>query len=161
MKCLVPASGNGETSLVVLLAILFVATAAAQTSRVSDKEALPVLQKCFQCHGEALQMSKLDLHTLDGMLKGGENGPALVPGDANASLIYKRVAGLQQPIMPMRPLSNRRTRRMGEAAGKGAKGPTPKSSGNHHFEGLDQPGRPVGQWRSDQAGEGSVRFRVR
>ncbi len=38
------------------------------------------------------------------MLKGGENGPALVPGDANASLIYKRVAGLQQPIMPMRPV---------------------------------------------------------
>jgi hypothetical protein len=104
MKCRLPASGNRETSLVVLLAILFVATAAAQTSRVSEKEALPVLQKCFQCHGETLQMSKLDLHTRDGMLKGGENGPALVPGDANASLLYKRVAGLQQPIMPMRPI---------------------------------------------------------
>ena len=76
----------------------------AQTTQVSETEVLPILQRCFQCHGEALQMSKLDLRTRDGMLKGGDKGPALVPGDAEASPMYKRVAGLLQPIMPMPPV---------------------------------------------------------
>lgn len=38
------------------------------------------------------------------MLKGGDKGPALVPGKAEASRIYRRVAGLEQPQMPMAPL---------------------------------------------------------
>ncbi len=49
-------------------------------------------------------MSKLDLRTREGMLKGGENGPALVPGNASASLLYKRITGQQQPLMPMAPV---------------------------------------------------------
>jgi hypothetical protein len=38
------------------------------------------------------------------MLKGGEKGPAVVPGNAEASRLYRRVAGLEQPAMPMAPL---------------------------------------------------------
>jgi uncharacterized protein DUF1553/uncharacterized protein DUF1549/cytochrome c len=49
-------------------------------------------------------MSKLDLRTREGMLKGGEKGPALVPGDAATSLLYKRITGQQQPAMPMPPV---------------------------------------------------------
>jgi Planctomycete cytochrome C len=49
-------------------------------------------------------MSKLDLRTRDAMLKGGEKGPALVPGNAEASPLYRRVSGLQQPVMPMAPV---------------------------------------------------------
>ena len=33
--------------------------------------------------------------------KGGQHGPALVPGDAAASPLYRRVADLEQPFMPM------------------------------------------------------------
>src|ERR1041384_3878824 len=84
--------------------ILFPAITAAQTAQVSDKEIVPVLQRCFQCHGQSLQMAKLDLRTREGMLKGGKKGPAGVPGDAEASLLYKRVSGQQQPIMPMPPV---------------------------------------------------------
>ena len=105
MKCSVSACRrkifNGS---VFALLILVPAIAAAQTAQVSDKEIVPVLQRCLQCHGEALQMSKLDLRTREGMLKGGEKGPAIVPGDAEGSLLYKRVAGLQAPIMPMPPV---------------------------------------------------------
>src|SRR6266850_2491029 len=50
---------------------------------VSEKEVLGVLQRCVQCHGPALQMSKLDLSTREGMLKGGDHGVALVPGNAS------------------------------------------------------------------------------
>ena len=49
-------------------------------------------------------MSKLDLSTREGMLKGGEKGPAIVPGDAEASPLYRRIAGLQAPAMPMAPV---------------------------------------------------------
>ncbi len=49
-------------------------------------------------------MSKLDLRTREGMLKGGEKGAALVPGDAAASSLYKRITGQQQPAMPMPPV---------------------------------------------------------
>ena len=76
----------------------------AQKTQVSEREVLPILQKCFQCHGEALQMSKLDLRTRGGMLRGGEKGSALVPGDAEASPLYRRIAGLQAPSMPMAPV---------------------------------------------------------
>src|SRR6516165_11898213 len=75
----------------------------AQT-RVSANDVLPILQRCFQCHGPSLKMSKLDLSSRDGMLKGGEKGPALVPGSADASPLYRRVAGLEQPRMPMAPV---------------------------------------------------------
>src|SRR5438046_7922080 len=75
----------------------------AQNREVSDKDVLPVVQRCFQCHGETLRMSDLDLRTREAMLKGGKSGPALVPGNAEGSLLYKRIAGLQLPLMPMSP----------------------------------------------------------
>ena len=70
----------------------------------SETEALAVLQRCAQCHGPSLQMAKLDLSTREGMLKGGEKGPAVVPGNAAASPLYRRVAGLEKPVMPMAPV---------------------------------------------------------
>ncbi|HEX2523501.1 MAG TPA: DUF1549 domain-containing protein, partial [Terriglobia bacterium] len=86
-----------------LLAISqFVPPLVAQSS---EDLALSILQrKCLQCHGETLQMSGLDLRTLEGLLKGGEKGPALIPGNADASRAYRRVAGMEQPLMPMAPL---------------------------------------------------------
>jgi hypothetical protein len=75
----------------------------AQT-QVSANDVLPIVQRCFQCHGPSLKMSKLDLSSREGMLKGGEKGPALVPGDSDASPLYRRVAGLEQPRMPMAPV---------------------------------------------------------
>ena len=58
-------------------------------------------EKCLACHGEALKLSRLDLRTRDAALTGGTRGPALVPGNAEQSRIYRHVAGLEQPAMPM------------------------------------------------------------
>src|SRR5215510_133325 len=71
---------------------------------ISEKEVLGVLQRCVQCHGPALQMSKLNLSTREGMLKGGDHGVALVPGNAEESLIYKRITGQEKPAMPLAPV---------------------------------------------------------
>jgi hypothetical protein len=72
--------------------------------QVSEADAQSVLKRCSQCHGPTLQMSMLNLTTREGMLKGGEHGPAVVPGNAEASPLYRRVAGLQTPAMPMPPV---------------------------------------------------------
>ncbi|HEY2934057.1 MAG TPA: PSD1 and planctomycete cytochrome C domain-containing protein [Acidobacteriota bacterium] len=70
-----------------------------------NKEAVSILQqRCFQCHGETLK-SGLDLRTRDSMLEGGDRGPVIVPGDPEASRMFRRVAGLEKPAMPLAPLS--------------------------------------------------------
>jgi hypothetical protein len=56
---------------------------------------------CWNCHGGAIQLSKLDLRTRDSALKGGERGAAIVPGKAEDSRLYRVVAGLEKPSMPL------------------------------------------------------------
>ena len=63
---------------------------------------LPVFENsCWKCHGGAIQLSKLDLRTREGALKGGEKGAAIVPGKAEDSRLYRLVAGLEKPSMPL------------------------------------------------------------
>ena len=55
-----------------------------------EKHVRPLLaEKCFNCHGVKKQESGLRLDSRKAMLKGGENGPVLVPGDAVASRIVQ------------------------------------------------------------------------
>ncbi len=63
----------------------------------------PVLQKsCLPCHGPQSKSAGLDLSTRESLLRGGEHGPAVVPGDPKASLIYKLVAHEADPHMPLK-----------------------------------------------------------
>jgi hypothetical protein len=65
-----------------------------------EKDVQPILEKnCLSCHGETMQ-GRLDLRSRDGALKGGARGADLVPGDSEASRLYRRVAGLERPAMP-------------------------------------------------------------
>ena len=62
----------------------------------------PILSgNCIQCHGGANHMANLDLRTREGVLKGGQHGAAIVPGNAAASNLYRHVAGQEQPRMPL------------------------------------------------------------
>src|SRR5258708_11332442 len=62
----------------------------------------PILEKkCVSCHGPAQQMSLLDLSSRSAALKGGQKGPAIIPGDADGSLFYRRITGQDQPAMPL------------------------------------------------------------
>ncbi len=52
----------------------------------------PVLaDRCFQCHGPEKQWAGLRLDSRAAILKGGENGPAIVPGNPDASLLIRAV----------------------------------------------------------------------
>ncbi|MEZ5398510.1 MAG: PSD1 and planctomycete cytochrome C domain-containing protein [Bryobacteraceae bacterium] len=78
--------------------ILLAATAAAQTPDIVVREGLK--KDCLGCHGEGQVLAKLDLRTREAMLRGGSRGPALTPGDASASLLYRVVAGVGPVAMP-------------------------------------------------------------
>src|SRR5262245_37390983 len=57
-----------------------------------EKDVLPILTaRCLKCHGADKFKAGLDLRTSAGMLKGGESGPALVPGSADRSLLFQMV----------------------------------------------------------------------
>lgn len=57
-----------------------------------ENEIRPVLVKrCFSCHGEKKQFAELRLDSLKGMLKGGETGPAIVPGHPEKSLLVESI----------------------------------------------------------------------
>jgi uncharacterized membrane protein len=52
----------------------------------------PVLKEnCLSCHGPDKSKAGLRLDSLEAMLKGGENGPAIVPGKSAESPLSKRV----------------------------------------------------------------------
>src|SRR5580698_5272922 len=87
--------------ILATLAILLMMSGSAQTTAPSITS---VMAKCEQCHGEKLQMAHFSVATRDLILKGGDHGPAIVPGDPASSLLYQRISGQAQPVMPMAPL---------------------------------------------------------
>jgi len=73
----------------------------AAFAQLYDEQIRPVFEKsCLPCHGPQTKSGGLDLSTKDGLLKGGEHGPAIVAGDAKASLLYKLVSHEAEPHMP-------------------------------------------------------------
>ncbi len=64
------------------------------------RQAVAILQaRCAVCHGKEKE-SDLDLRTREGLLKGGSRGPAIKPGDAEESLLYRFISGEEKPRMP-------------------------------------------------------------
>jgi len=79
---------------VALFAMLVLSAQPVPAQEVDfSKEILPVLKaNCFKCHGEKKAKSKLRLHTLADVLKGGKNGGAIAPGKSAESLLIKRIS---------------------------------------------------------------------
>ena len=76
--------------------------AAWEASASFAKDIHPILaNNCMTCHGDAAQLSKFDLRTRESAMLGGERGSDIVPGNAEQSRLYRRVAGLEKPSMPL------------------------------------------------------------
>lgn len=72
-----------------------------------EKKIRPVLaDKCHKCHSVTSKKLKADLYldTREGLLKGGDSGPALVPGDPEKSLLIE-VIRYEDTDMEMPPKS--------------------------------------------------------
>lgn len=80
------------------LASLSVATLTAEESPRFEKDVLPILTRyCFTCHGQSSPKLGLDLRTAQSALKGSHNGPVIVKGSPDESLLFRKVSTRAMP----------------------------------------------------------------
>ena len=80
--------------LATALATLSANAAAPTPAQVEffEKNIRPVLAaECYECHTSAKRKGSLVLDTREGLLKGGESGPAIVPGQPDSSLLLQAI----------------------------------------------------------------------
>src|SRR6478672_7308604 len=78
-----------------------VATSNRKTPVDFESEILPFLkQSCLACHNQTKAKADLVLETPQTILKGGESGPAVVPGKPEESLLLNAATHRQKPFMP-------------------------------------------------------------
>src|SRR6478609_2433134 len=66
-----------------------------------EDEILPFLkQSCLACHNQTKAKADLILETPQTILKGGESGPAVVPGKPQDSLLLDVATHSKKPFMP-------------------------------------------------------------
>jgi hypothetical protein len=76
-----------------------------------EKNIRPVLvRECYGCHSKSAEKIRggLTLDTREGLRKGGDNGPALVPGDPKKSLLIKAIKQTEDELKmpPKKKLSD-------------------------------------------------------
>jgi mono/diheme cytochrome c family protein len=66
------------------------------------RDVKPILAShCYACHGPSKQRSGLRLDTAAALLRGGNSGPAVIPGKSTASRLMQAVTGAADvPAMP-------------------------------------------------------------
>ena len=75
----------------LVLAILTTPAFAVDAREQFETQVRPLLAKrCWSCHGQA-GMGGLHLDSIDGILKGGKSGPAIVPGKPADSLLVQAI----------------------------------------------------------------------
>ena len=66
-----------------------------------EQEVLPILKNnCLACHNQTKAKADLILETPQTILKGGESGPAVVPGKSAESLLLRVASHQEKPLMP-------------------------------------------------------------
>jgi mono/diheme cytochrome c family protein len=64
-------------------------------------------QSCVKCHGAEKPKAKLRLDSLDGILKGGEDGKVVKPGSSADSMLVHNIAHIGDPDDYMPPPKNK------------------------------------------------------
>jgi len=101
MKPLLPA--------LLILAAVSVPALAAETPSYS-KQVRPFFSRyCLECHNAKDDQGGLDLESYAAMLEGGQHGPVLVAGKADASRMVGMVEGKLKPAMPPKKAARRPT----------------------------------------------------
>ena len=93
---------------ILLLLLGGIVIAGAQQPRKSKPEAVnyfrdiePILNaSCVSCHQASLAAGGLRLDAPENMLQGGASGPAVIPKNAQKSLLYKRLLDTTEKRMP-------------------------------------------------------------
>ena len=74
-----------------------------------EQDVVPILSRhCFQCHGQKSPQQGLDLSTAASLRKGSQNGPVVIEGSSEKSLLFQRVSSRTMPPPEMGdPLNNK------------------------------------------------------
>jgi mono/diheme cytochrome c family protein len=92
------------STLGLAVSLLWLTAATAMSPRFQGQAATPdqaaffeakirpvLIANCSGCHGAAAQLANLRLDSLAGLQKGGDSGPAVVPGDPDKSLLIQAI----------------------------------------------------------------------
>lgn len=98
---------NGCSRIRLVLATIAVLVSACGNSTADEQERFfesqirPLLvEHCLECHGPTEQSGELRLDSRDHLLKGGESGPVVIPGNPNASRLIQAVRRSNDLAMP-------------------------------------------------------------
>jgi mono/diheme cytochrome c family protein len=97
----------------------------------------PILERrCLQCHGDSTRKGNLSLATASAAFKGGDGGPAIVPGKPGESLLLEMISG-EKPAMPRKdkPLSREEVAAVREWIESGAAWPAGLTLADRRLEG--------------------------
>ena len=82
--------------------------ASTKTGLTYTKDIKPIFDKsCTRCHGAERPKGRLRLDSLEGILKGGEDGKVIVAGDSAKSMLVRSVAHVGHPDSYMPPPRNK------------------------------------------------------
>ncbi len=89
-----------------LLVLLFTSTAALAADLDYYRDVYPFLKaNCISCHNKTTTKADLNMETPELMIKGGESGPSIIPGNGAESLLV--TASLHTKDMEMPPPNNK------------------------------------------------------
>lgn len=103
------------------------AAAVAANALNFEDDIIPILQaRCFKCHGDEMRKASLDLRRRFTILKGGDGGPAIVPGKPEESTLFEMIEKREMPPKEEDPLDKKQIEvlRRWIAAGAPIKGQT-------------------------------------
>ena len=88
---------------VVLLASLASGSAGAEEGALAGRVETLLVVRCLECHAGHDPQGGLALDDAAAFARGGQTGPAVVPGDADASLLVRAVRRQDPAVAPMPP----------------------------------------------------------
>ncbi|MDG2126624.1 MAG: PSD1 and planctomycete cytochrome C domain-containing protein [Fuerstiella sp.] len=90
--------------LILQLTVLAVTTLSCRADEQNDlfeRTIRPILvEQCSACHGDKKQSGELRVDSLKALLRGGDSGPAIVPGQSHQSLLMQAVVRSEDLAMP-------------------------------------------------------------
>lgn len=76
--------------------------APALAGQMFEADLQPIFRRaCYGCHAANVRMGSLDVETHAGLMRGGNQGRIVEPGNARESRLYRILAGTLEPAMPM------------------------------------------------------------
>jgi hypothetical protein len=92
---------NSSRLLLPLLLLPPPACLGADSATLWARKIQPLFDlQCVKCHGPIEQKAGLELDTLQAALKGGDSGPAVLPGRPAESILFTQLAAGADPHMP-------------------------------------------------------------